>query len=101
MSKEIPKMGHRVRSSRSTFIALSAAAAAVSLASINLAAQSTRSKTAAKPAKAWTMPHTPDGQPDLTGNWTNAPYTPLERPVSLGTKAFYTKEEAVAVEKEG
>ena len=100
MSEEILKMGQRARSSRSTFIALSAAVAAVSLASIHLDAQSTTPKAAAKPAKAWTIPHTPDGQPDLTGNWTNATYTPLERPVNLGTKEIYTKEEAADVEKE-
>src|SRR3982074_1181023 len=93
-------MGQRVRSSRRTFIALSAAVAALSLASIHLGAQSTTPPPAAKPAKAWTMPHTPDGQPDLTGNWTNATYTPLERPANLGTKEFYTKEEAADVEKE-
>ena len=46
------------------------------------------------------MPRTVDGQPDLTGNWTNATYTPLERPANLGTKEFYTPEEAAVVEKE-
>ena len=30
-------------------------------------------------AKPWTMPRTPDGKPDLQGNWTNATLTPLER----------------------
>ena len=86
------------RSSRSA-VAIGVAFAA----SISLSAQSTTTlapKAAAKPAKSWTMPHTADGQPDLTGNWTNATYTPLERPVNLGTKEFYTPEEAAAVEKE-
>jgi hypothetical protein len=31
-------------------------------------------------AKPWTMPRTPDGKPDLQGNWSNATLTPLERP---------------------
>jgi hypothetical protein len=45
-----------------------------------------------------TSPMTPWGEPDLQGTYTNQTLTPLERPVSLGTKAFYTKEEAHAVE---
>jgi ribosomal protein L28 len=85
-------------------LATCAAAAALSLASIQLGAQSSAvapaKGKAAKPVKAWTMPRTTDGQPDLTGNWTNATYTPLERPPNLGTKEFYTKEEAAAVEKD-
>src|SRR2546426_64808 len=35
-----------------------------------------------------------DGQPDLQGTWTNGTATPLERPPSLGTKGFFTEEEA-------
>ena len=43
--------------------------------------------------KAWTLPRTPDGQPDLEGTWNNATLTPLERRKGLGTKEFYTDEE--------
>src|SRR6185503_13444718 len=39
------------------------------------------------------------GEPDLQGTYTNQTLTPLERPASLGTKAFLTKEEAAALEK--
>jgi hypothetical protein len=43
-------------------------------------------------------PRTPDGQPDLQGFWTNATYTPLERPDGV-TKEFYTPEEYAGVER--
>jgi hypothetical protein len=45
-----------------------------------------------------TSRHTPDGQPDLQGIWTNITLTPFERPVELGEKAFYTKDEFVKEE---
>jgi hypothetical protein len=43
--------------------------------------------------KNWIPPHTPDGQPDLQGIWSNATLTPLERPKGLGAKEFYTEAE--------
>src|SRR5215831_1893403 len=61
------------------------------------AAAATVTKAAA-PAKPWTAPRTPDGQPDLQGFWTNNSYTPLERPRNVN-KEFYTREEALAAEK--
>jgi hypothetical protein len=54
------------------------------------------SLTAQSPS--YRAPRTPDGQPDLQGFWSNATYTPLERPDNV-TKAFYTPEEAAAAEK--
>jgi hypothetical protein len=46
------------------------------------------------------LPRMPDGKPSFEGFWTNATFTPLERPKELGTKEFYTPEEAAAVEKQ-
>jgi hypothetical protein len=54
----------------------------------------------AKPSgKAYAPPHTPDGQPDFQGIWSNAILTPLERPADLKDKVFFTKEEAAAYVK--
>jgi len=49
-------------------------------------------------APAYKVPRTPDGQPDLQGFWSNATYTPLERPNNV-TKEFYTPAEAAVAEK--
>jgi hypothetical protein len=42
----------------------------------------------------WEMPRTSDGYPSLEGHWGNTTVVPLQRPVELGNKAFYTPEEA-------
>src|ERR1019366_7361834 len=39
-------------------------------------------------------PRTPDGRPDLQGVWTNITLTPLERPKDLGSKPYFTPQEA-------
>ena len=54
---------------------------------------------AAADLKNWTVPRTPWGDPDLRGAWLTATYTPLQRPPELGSKAFYTEEEAIAAFK--
>ncbi|HUI81860.1 MAG TPA: hypothetical protein VLY24_28260 [Bryobacteraceae bacterium] len=61
--------------------------ALVWLTSVPAAGQSAQS------GKAYTPAHTPDGQPDLQGFWTNNTITPMERPKGLGAKEFYTEEE--------
>lgn len=50
-------------------------------------------------AKIWTQPRTPDGHPDLQGVWTYSTLTPLERPLDLGAKRFFTEREAAEREK--
>jgi hypothetical protein len=92
-------MRHRALAS---FGVLLAATALTALATRNVAGQA---PAAAKPlpakpaaAKKWTLPRTPDGQPDFQGYWTNSTYVPLERPDKV-TKAFYTEEEFAAAVK--
>jgi hypothetical protein len=55
---------------------------------------------AAATAKKWTPPHTPWGDPDLQGIWSNATLTPIERPEELGEKEFLTDDEAAELEKQ-
>jgi hypothetical protein len=62
-----------------------------------IAAQTER---AATPSAPWTVPRTPDGQPDLQGVWTNGTLTPFERPAAMAGKAFLTEEEAAATDKQ-
>ena len=54
---------------------------------------------ATRGARSWTVPHTPDGQPDLQGIWTNATLTPLERPSDLSNKEYLTPQEAEEYQK--
>ena len=50
--------------------------------------------------KTWKTPRTPDGHPDLQGNWSNATITPLERPAELAGKAVLTEKEAGDYERQ-
>ena len=54
---------------------LAIALAIATLAAISLQAQA-----------KWTVPRTPDGRPDLQGNWTNNSVTPLQRPKAWAGK---------------
>ena len=60
------------------------------------AQQATKATTASVRAR-YVAPRTPDGHPDLQGNWTNATLTPLERPAGL--PRALSKTQAAALEK--
>ena len=45
----------------------------------------------------WEVPRTPDGHPDLQGNWTNGTLTPFERGEDHGP--LYTGEEVAEIER--
>jgi hypothetical protein len=47
----------------------------------------------------WIPPHTPWGEPDLRGTWTNATITPFERPSNLADTPVLTEEEAASLEE--
>jgi hypothetical protein len=45
------------------------------------------------------IPQTPDGHPDLSGIWTNATITPMERPSQFANKTTLTDAEAAVYEQ--
>jgi hypothetical protein len=69
-------------------------------AKASTAAKASASTKATPAAKNYTVPRTPDGQPDLQGVWDYRTITPLERPKDLGNKAFFTEAEAAQYEKQ-
>ena len=73
---------------------------ALALAGVALTFAAAAQTPATKDVKKWTVPRTPDGQPDLQGIWDAASMTPLERPAALGNKEFYTAAEVAEVEKQ-
>jgi hypothetical protein len=72
-------------------------AAVLMLLSGNMGAQRPPHTSDGAGSKA--IPRAADGKPDLQGNWTNATYTPLERPEALKEKEFFTPEEAAVYAK--
>src|SRR6267154_870982 len=81
------------------FFSVSAVALAIAaFAGAESAGQAPSAKPASK--STWMPARTPDGQPDLQGYWTNATFTPLERPAGFAEKEFFTPEEAAAFEKQ-
>jgi hypothetical protein len=70
--------------------AVAVAAVVASMVPVNVDGQA--------PERTWNVPRTADGHPDLQGYWTNATFTPLERPAELAGKEFMTDAEAAAFE---
>jgi len=77
------------------------AGAQSSVAPGKTAARTERKNASTAATSAWTLPRTPDGQPDLQGYWTSLSFTPMERPAKYGGREFLTEEEAAQIYKEG
>src|SRR5688572_26618440 len=76
------EMGKRLRAS-SAGLVLIAALVALSVARV----------VHAQSPSEWTVPRTPDGQPDLQGVWLSKTATPLERPKALEGRSLLTDDE--------
>jgi hypothetical protein len=75
-------------------VGLTRAAVAVALLA---GAAAVWAQSSGQPAPA--VPRLADGRPDLSGVWSFATLTPLERPADLAGKATLTAEEAAALER--
>lgn len=89
----------RTRSSRQRRLSLTSAIALTLSCAATPHSPASAQATAQAPAKgkSWVMPRTPDGKPDLQGNWSNETQTPLERFGKQGLTL--TDEQADALEK--
>ncbi|HTA41311.1 MAG TPA: hypothetical protein VK789_02620 [Bryobacteraceae bacterium] len=82
------------------YVPLSAALLIAFVLAATLPMEGQTVKAVAKASKTGTTARTPDGHPDFQGYWTNAGFTPLERPANLAGKEFFTEEEAIAFQKQ-
>jgi hypothetical protein len=74
-----------------------AGAAALALSALIATDAPLSAQAPAAKGKPWVVPRTPDGKPDLQGNWSNETQTPLERMPKQSLTL--TKEEAAAIEE--
>ncbi len=83
------------RQVRKSIMILAVVIALLTLAAVSAAAQARPSTPSARPAKTWASPKTPWGDPDLQGIYNSDDYinTPLERPMELGDRLYFTEAE--------
>src|SRR5688572_28998935 len=91
---------NRMRAQHMTHVVVAAATAMAVLLPSPLTAQAGRTTPAAgPPAKPYTAPRTPWGEPDLQGTYSNRTITPFERPANVNGREFLTPEEVAVLEK--
>ena len=86
-------MTHRFATEIGVLTALMMLPSAIALVSGQAPSSAAKSKVSST-----TEARTPWGDPDLQGVWSYASLTPLERPASVGGRAFFTREEAAKLE---
>ena len=79
----------RVRPARTIALLAVGFATLASTAPVVLLAQ-------AESREQWVLPRTPEGHPDIQGDWTNATITPVQRP--SGLRPVLTPEQVAAIE---
>ena len=94
MSKRLAVVGRRYEGI-SRYSALLLAVLCVTAAAGVVSTASAQVRAAG--AGSWEVPRTPDGHPDLQGNWTNVTLTPFQRVEGRGP--FFTKEEVDEIER--
>ena len=82
--------------SLAALVAVVGVAALTSVAAVGAA----QAQEAADEAAAWTLPRTPDGQPDMQGYWTTQTFTPVERPERLADQEFFSDEELALLQRQ-
>ena len=73
--------------------------AGLAILTLSAAAQAPSNKSTVSTKNTWSPALTPDGQPDLQGNWLNRSATPLERPKELEGRPFLNDSEVAELKK--
>jgi hypothetical protein len=82
------------------FVSIIVLVAMIWSASLPLAVHGQGRSSSSSPAKAWTPPKMPSGEPDLQGMWTSTTTAPFERPAQFGNRLLLTDEEYAQTQRQ-